>query len=46
MEDLYGNPMEEASGSGYQVRIPLPQADSKMLGLDGALLAVYLQASS
>ncbi|NOQ63661.1 MAG: tRNA 5-hydroxyuridine modification protein YegQ [Methyloprofundus sp.] len=24
MEDLHGNPMQEASGGGYQVKIPLP----------------------
>lgn len=38
MEDLYGKPMEEAAGGGYQVRIPLPLAN-----YDRALLAVYLQ---
>jgi len=27
MEDLKGNPMKEAPGGGYQVRIPLPSAD-------------------
>jgi len=27
MEDLKGNPMQEAPGGGYQVRIPLPPAD-------------------
>jgi len=25
MEDLYGNPMQEASGGGYEVKIPLPE---------------------
>ncbi len=38
MEDLGGNPMTEALGGGYQVRIPLPDAD-----YDKALIAVNLQ---
>ena len=37
MEDLYGHPMQEAAGGGYQVRIPLPRAD-----YGRALLARYL----
>ena len=38
MEDLKGNPMNEAPGGGYQVRIPLPNAD-----YNKALIAVNLQ---
>lgn len=38
MEDLYGKPMQEAAGGGYQVRIPLPKSDYR-----NSLLAVYLQ---
>lgn len=30
MEDVYGKPMAEAPGSGYQVRIPLPSGNSEM----------------
>ncbi|MCP3670557.1 MAG: tRNA 5-hydroxyuridine modification protein YegQ [Gammaproteobacteria bacterium] len=30
MEDVHGNPMQEAPGSGYQVRIQLPSTQSKM----------------
>jgi putative protease len=30
MEDLEGNPMPEALGGGYRVRIPLPQAPGEM----------------
>jgi len=30
MEDLDGNPMQEAPGGGYRVRIPLPQAPGEM----------------
>ena len=37
MEDLHGQPMQEAAGGGYQVRIPLPPAD-----YGRALLARYL----
>lgn len=38
MEDLNGNSMTEAPGGGYQVRIPLPDADYSK-----ALIAVYLK---
>ncbi|HEX20663.1 MAG TPA: U32 family peptidase, partial [Acidiferrobacteraceae bacterium] len=38
MEDLKGNPMKEAPGGGYQVRIPLPFAD-----YNKGLIAVNLQ---
>jgi putative protease len=27
MQDKYGNAMQEASGGGYEVKIPLPNAD-------------------
>ncbi len=37
MQDLKGNPMQEAPGGGYQVRIPLPQANYKQ-----GLIAVRL----
>jgi len=37
MENLKGEPMQEAPGGGYEVRIPLPVAD-----YDRALLARYL----
>ncbi len=37
MEDLYGNPMQEASGGGYEVKIPLPGINSKK-----GLIARYL----
>ncbi|MCP4125982.1 MAG: tRNA 5-hydroxyuridine modification protein YegQ [Gammaproteobacteria bacterium] len=30
MEDVHGNPMQEAPGGGYQVRIPLPSTRSDM----------------
>ncbi len=29
MEDLYGNPMQEASGGGYEVKIPLPEINTQ-----------------
>ncbi|MCQ8102951.1 tRNA 5-hydroxyuridine modification protein YegQ [Methylomonas sp. SURF-2] len=29
MFDKYGNPMQEAAGGGYEVRIPLPEADCR-----------------
>ncbi len=29
MQDKYGNPMQEASGGGYEVKIPLPEADCR-----------------
>jgi putative protease len=38
MEDLKGNMMNEAPGGGYQVRIPLPDADYSK-----ALIAINLQ---
>ena len=38
MENLQGEDMQEAPGGGYQVRIPLPQAD-----YERGLLAKYLQ---
>ena len=41
MEDLYGQPMQEAAGGGYQVRIPLPEAN-----YERGLLAVFLQQSA
>ena len=28
MEDLHGHPMQEASGGGYEVKIPLPEGDN------------------
>ena len=28
MEDLHGHPMQEASGGGYKVKIPLPEGDN------------------
>jgi putative protease len=37
IEDLQGKEMEEVPGGGYQVRIPLPQADYTQ-----GLLARYL----
>jgi len=37
MEDLQGNPMQEAPGGGYEVRIPLPNANYTK-----ALIAVHL----
>lgn len=37
MEDLHGRPMQEASGGGYEVRIPLPGIKS-----DKGLLARYI----
>ncbi len=37
MEDLYGNPMQEASGGGYEVKIPLPKINAKK-----GLIARYL----
>jgi putative protease len=37
MENLRGEPMPEAPGGGYQVRIPLPAGDYRH-----ALLARYL----
>jgi putative protease len=37
MEDLYGNAMQEASGGGYEVKIPLPKVQTK-----NGLLARYL----
>ncbi len=36
MEDMYGHTMEEASGGGYEVKIPLPEGTIKQ-----ALLARY-----
>lgn len=30
MEDLHGNPMQEASGGGYQVKIPLPNFENNL----------------
>jgi len=29
MEDMWGNPMQEASGGGYEVKIPLPETATK-----------------
>ncbi len=29
MQDKYGNPMQEAAGGGYEVRIPLPNAECR-----------------
>lgn len=37
MEDLYGNAMQEASGGGYEVKIPLPEIQTQ-----NGLLARYL----
>ncbi len=37
MEDLYGNPMQEASGGGYEVKIPLPEINGQK-----GLIARYL----
>ena len=37
MEDLYGNSMQEASGGGYEVKIPLPEINGQ-----NGLLARYL----
>ena len=37
MEDLYGNTMQEASGGGYEVKIPLPEIQTQ-----NGLLARYL----
>ena len=36
MENMYGHTMQEASGGGYEVKIPLPQIHS-----DNGLLARY-----
>jgi putative protease len=40
MQDLQGNPMQEAPGGGYRVRVPLPQAE-----VEKGLLCRYLGAS-
>jgi len=37
MEDMYGHPMQEAAGGGYEVKIPLPETSSKQ-----GLLARYI----
>ncbi|MGR9074253.1 MAG: prephenate-dependent tRNA uridine(34) hydroxylase TrhP [Gammaproteobacteria bacterium] len=37
MQDLYGHPMQEAAGGGYEVRIPIPPMHSQ-----NGLLARYL----
>jgi putative protease len=37
MEDMYGHDMQEAAGGGYEVKIPLPQVDSRH-----GLLARYI----
>jgi len=37
MEDLYGNPMQEAAGGGYEVKIELPEITGK-----NGLIARYL----
>ncbi len=37
MEDLYGHAMQEASGGGYEVKIPIPAVNSK-----NGLLARYI----
>ncbi|MDD5320067.1 MAG: hypothetical protein PHD43_05525 [Methylococcales bacterium] len=36
MENMYGHAMQEASGGGYEVKIPLPEIHS-----DNGLLARY-----
>jgi putative protease len=37
MEGMFGQAMEEASGGGYEVKIPLPK-----IGTDKGLLARYI----
>ncbi len=41
LQDRHGNPMQEAPGGGYQVRVALPSEEH----LDHALLCRYLEAS-
>ncbi len=40
MEDMYGHPMQEASGGGYEVKIPIPETTG-----NNGLLARYINTN-